>query len=93
MKPRDLYKKLVELNGEDHQRSVAVGELGELVNALSKHLRNKGVNMKTCEEIADVEICLEQLKMMHDPENIRVPMFKRFKLARLAEFNVKGGEK
>lgn len=87
-----LYAKLIEQKGEDHQRGVAVGELGELVNALSKHLRGCGVNMRTCEEIADVEICLEQLKMMHDPENVRVPLFKRFKLARLGEFNVKGGE-
>jgi hypothetical protein len=88
-----LYDKLIKLNGEDHQRSVALGELGELINELSKYLRHKGVNMRTCEEIADVEIVLEQLKMLHDPENVRVPMFKKFKLARLAEYNIKGGEK
>ena len=88
-----LYEQLIKLNGEDHQRSVAVGELGELINELSKFLRHKGVNMRLCEELADVEIVLEQLKLMHDPENVRVPLFKRFKLARLSEFNVKGGEK
>ena len=93
MSRTDLYKKLIKIHGAQHQRSVAVGELGELTNELSKFLRDKGVNMRLCEELADVEIVLEQLKLMHDPEGVRVPMFKRFKLERLAEFNIKGGEK
>ena len=88
-----LYKKLRKLNGENHQRAVACEELAELTKELLKVIRGKGVNMRVCEEIADVEIVMEQLKLMHDPDTIRVPMFKRFKLARLAEFNVKGKEK
>ena len=93
MKRQDIYAKLRKLNGDNHQRSVACEEMAELTKELLKVIRGKGVNMRVCEELADVEIVLEQMKLMHDPENVRVPMFKRFKLARLAEFNVKGGEK
>ncbi len=92
-KTRLIYEGLKKLNGENHQRAVACEELAELSKELLKVIRGKGVNMRVCEEIGDVEIVLEQLKLMHDPDNIRVPLFKRFKLARLAEFNVKGKEK
>ncbi len=93
MTRKDLYAKLRELNGDDHQRCVACEELSELSKEVLKFVRGKGVNMRVCEEIADAEIVIEQLKLMHDPEGVRVPLFKRFKLARLSEFNVKGREK
>lgn len=93
MKSKEVYKKLRKINGDAHQRGVAIEELAELMKELAKFNRGKGVNMRVCEEIADVEIVLEQMKFIHDPENIRVPLFKRFKLERLSEFNVKGGEK
>jgi hypothetical protein len=93
MKRLDLYKELVRINGERHQNAVAMGELGELINELSKVLRGKGNNMHICEEIADVEIVLEQLKLMHDPTDTKVHMFKQFKLSRLTRYNIKDGEK
>ena len=93
MKPKEVYKKLRKLNGDKHQRGVAIEELAELMKELAKFNREKGVNMRVCEEIADVEIVLEQMKIIHDPGDIRVPLFRRFKLERLSVFNVKGGEK
>jgi len=92
-KTKLIYESLRKLNGENHQQAVACEELAELSKEVLKVIRGKGSNMRVCEEIGDVEIVLEQLKLMHDPKNIRVPLFKRFKLARLAEFNVKGREK
>lgn len=88
-----LYEALRKLNGENHQRSVACEELAELTKEVLKVIRGKGVNMRVCEEIADVEIVIEQLKLMHDPEGVRVPLFREFKLKRLAQFNVKEAEK
>lgn len=88
-----LYNALIKRLGVEHQQGVAIGELAELIEQLVKANRGKGVNMRICEEIADVEIVIEQMKLIHDPEGIRVQLFREFKLARLDEYNVKGGEK
>lgn len=73
---RNLYKdkktevivKAIKNNGAILQKIVAMEELAELQQALSKDLRNLEHNVE--EEIADVKIMLEQLELMYDKAEI-----------------------
>ena len=88
-----ICRKAVETFGVDLQQMVAMEELGELIQAISKIARwecSQSEDLETlseyidnlAEEIADVEIMLEQLKQCHG-FNIRVNDHKRKKLDKL----------
>ena len=89
-KKYNIYEKLQEAKGADNQVAVCIEELAELTKELTKVLRKKGNTMHIIEEIGDVEICLEQLKIVYDPENKGIDMFKDFKLRRLELFYLQG---
>lgn len=65
MKKQDLYNSLFDKFGSVTQLIVTIEELSELQKAITKLLRNKvtqdNITAMT-EEIADVEIMLEQIK-------------------------------
>ena len=88
-----ICRKAVEKFGVDIQQIVAMEELGELIQAISKIARwecNQSEDLETlfnyidylAEEIADVEIILEQLKQCHGC-HIQVNDHKRKKLDKL----------
>lgn len=77
-----LYQKAIDTYGEDAQTVVAIEEMGELIQALTKTLRCQGDEDNLYEEIADVEIMLDQLKIMHDCTT-QVAIHKCKKLDRL----------
>lgn len=58
-----ICKEAVEVFGRDTQTLMFVEEVGELLQALSKEKRGLPANIP--EEIADVEIMLEQLKHIY----------------------------
>ena len=70
------------------QSIVAMEEMGELIQEISKDLRGKGNVQKMAEEIADVEIMLDQLKIMHGCGD-EVWEWRRHKVNRLRD-NLKG---
>lgn len=76
----DIYIKAIETYGAEAQEGVSQEECAELIQAISKKHRGKKHNI--AEEIADVEIMLEQIKIINDcfcdVENI-----KQEKVARL----------
>lgn len=61
----ELYRQTIEECGEENQHWIAVEEMSELAKEISKHQRNKGSKLNIIEEMADVEIMLEQLRIMH----------------------------
>ena len=66
---KELVKKIIDKNGITNQLFIAVEECAELQQAISKCYRNKElipteVRENLIEEIADVMICLEQLKVI-----------------------------
>lgn len=74
----------IEKYGKEAQTVVAIEELSELQKELCKKLRvenrsNEGI----VEELADVEIMLEQVRKMYNVKEIDVQKIKRYKLARL----------
>jgi NTP pyrophosphatase (non-canonical NTP hydrolase) len=65
---REVCEKAVNTYGRDIQMIIAMEECGELIQALSKYLRGKEHNVE--EEIADMEIMIQQLKIMFDSKSI-----------------------
>jgi len=85
-----LYKSAINKWGKEIQIEIAIEEMAELIKALQKIKRSSGQTTEwmslihnVCEEIADVEIMIEQLKIIY-PYSI-IMDFKTAKLERLKE--------
>lgn len=61
-----LYKALTDKYGIEKQCIIAIEEMAELQKELTKDLRGIGEIKNLIEEIADVEIMIEQLKLYND---------------------------
>lgn len=70
--------------GTDAQTIMAFEEMSELQKELCKNFRGKDNEAEIADEIADVEIMLEQLKMIYEVEGLTQER-RDFKIARLAE--------
>lgn len=85
-----IYMKAIETYGEEAQITMVFEEGSELQKALCKYLRKEHTMNKIellpsiAEEIADVEIMLEQMKLLFGINN-EVENFKVFKVDRLKE--------
>lgn len=77
----DVYKQAIEKYGQSLQIVVAIEELAELQQAISKFIRGKDHNVE--EEIADVKIMIKQLEIIFDKE--KVDEWEQMKLKRLEE--------
>jgi NTP pyrophosphatase (non-canonical NTP hydrolase) len=65
----ELYRDVLNEWGERERIDMLYEEIGELIQAVNKFKRNKIKLSDLISEIADVEIMLEQLTVMFDPEN------------------------
>lgn len=74
-----ICSKALETYGPAIQKVVAMEECGELIQAISKSLRDKDHNVE--EEIADTEIMCMQMRLVYD--NKKVDQIKQEKLKRL----------
>ena len=81
MNREEIYKELIQRYGEA-QIVVAVEEVSELQKELCKYLRKKGNKHNLAEEMADVEIMLEQMKMYFHIENESIEQIKEQKIER-----------
>ena len=61
---QEILQKNIDLNGARMEVDVAIEEMSELTKELCKHRRGEKNILHIAEEIADVEIMLEQLKMI-----------------------------
>lgn len=76
----NICKMAVKVFGKDVQEMMFIEECGELFQALSK--KRRGFDSNIAEEIADVEIMLEQLKYIHKC-HVEVESWREKKLVRL----------
>ena len=79
-----LCKRAVETFGADSQTMIAIEEMAELQKELCKHFRGRNNYYNIAEEIADVQIMLEQMIILHDCRDA-VEDWKFAKLMRLRE--------
>lgn len=63
---RKICEDAIQIFGVPAQLDMAVEEMSELTKEICKHKRGLGDKGHIAEEIADVEIMLEQLKLIFD---------------------------
>ena len=77
----EINKIAIEHYGKEMQENQCIEECAELIQAINK--KHRGLEHNLPEEIADVEICLEQLKIINncavDVENFKTAKLKRLK--------------
>ena len=64
MDKEKIYRKVIGKYGIEAQLDMVIEEMSELTKEICKIKRGKGKYMNIVEEIADVEIMLDQLKMI-----------------------------
>ena len=89
MDEQKVLADAVETYGAENQLWVFVGECGELVDAMSDYRRGRCDVDHVAEEIADVEIMLDQLMIIYQCRDA-VKAWRRKKLKRLW-LRLKGG--
>ncbi len=77
-----VYDTAIEFYGRQHQMTVALEELSELQKEICKMLRGMGNTKHLAEEMADVEVILDQLKIMFSNE-LAIKEWKQMKVNRL----------
>lgn len=77
-------KKAIDTYSPLMQSVVAMEEMGELIQQISKELRGKGDIDHLAEEIADVQIMLDQLCMIYEC-SLMVSVHKAAKVERLRD--------
>lgn len=88
MMKKELIEKIIDKYGIQIQSNIAMEECAELIQAISKCLRSKDivpikVREHLIEEIADVLICIEQLKVMYSIDDYEIESWKMMKEDRL----------
>ena len=81
---KELYRRAIDTYGPDAQTRMVMEEMAELQKELCKNSRGADNLESIAEEIADVEIMLEQMMVLHDCESL-VAGYKKYKLDRLEE--------
>lgn len=82
MNETQILKEAIKTFGERKQEEMAVEECSELITAISHKHRGREHNI--VEEIADVEIMLEQLKIINNC-HYQVAMIRKRKIERLSD--------
>lgn len=80
MEKTEILKMAITANGATQQEIVAIEECSELIQAITHKHRGRKHNL--AEEIADVEIMLEQLKIINCCTD-EVEQVKKYKIERL----------
>lgn len=84
MRTRDIYTAAVKKFGKEHQLVLCMEEMAELTKELSKNMQGSKNITNISEEMADVEIMLEQLRVIFGNRS-EVDTIKAEKLLRLAD--------
>lgn len=66
MNERQIFGRAISFYGSEIQRVIAIEELSELQKELCKSLRSGADRPHIAEEIADVQIMLEQMMMLYE---------------------------
>jgi len=79
----EILIKTVENYGHEKQMDKAIEEMSELIKELCKYKFGEENRSKVIEEIADVELMIEQLKYIFNVGDYELECVKNFKFNRL----------
>jgi len=85
-----IYQEALNQWGEDSQINMAIEEMAELISALQHYRRlekwgHKATLGDIAEEVADVEIMMEQIRFMFGLDSLHIFEIKEKKLTRVKE--------
>ena len=85
---REIYREALEQWGADSQFNAAIEEMAELISVIQHFRRKKtwghlSTREEVIDEIADVEIIMEQLKCMFNVNSLYLFNIKERKLERV----------
>lgn len=60
---KEILKEAINVYGAEHQENMCIEECAELIQAINK--KHRGLDSNLIEEIADVEITIEYLKLIN----------------------------
>ena len=80
---KTILQKAIETYGAEAQLNVAIEELSELIKEICKHKRGADNVVAIIEEMADVYIMLEQMRMIFDIQNLAINDVVDKKITRL----------
>lgn len=83
----EVFREAIKQYGEAIQLVVLLEEMSELQKEICKSFRFERITRKRyiAEELADVEIMLEQAKMIYGIDNDEIEMWRLDKVVRLKE--------
>ena len=90
MDERQILGRAISFYGSEMQRVIAIEELSELQKELCKSLRSGADRPHIAEEIADVQIMLEQMMMLYECHE-DVAIWRDRKVSRLYERLIRDG--
>lgn len=82
----DILEKAIKHYGSKNQLAQSIEELAELIVAINKYTRypnNIESKQHVTEEIADVLIMINQLKIIMDIKDYEIECYRKYKLERL----------
>ena len=79
---KEVLALAIKTFGKEAQVFMCIEEMAELTKELSKNYRGKTNTTEIAEEIVDVQIMLEQLKMIYNLQS-SVPIMMSMKIANL----------
>lgn len=88
---RKIFLKAIVHYGVENQKNQAVEEMSELIKEICKANRGMMNPTNVAEEIADVEIMIDQLKIIYSLGD-SVDKFRKYKIKRL-EYKIENNEK
>ena len=83
MRHKAILLKCIEFSGVRKQETIVIEEMAELTKAIVKYWRTDEGRASIVEEIADVEIMLDQLKLIHDIQEWELNAVRDQKINRL----------
>lgn len=88
----EVLEKALQKYGREHQMMICAEECSELIQAITKRIRyykSETINTREnlVEEIADVIICIEYLKMIDAIDQTEIDLYISSKIKRL-NFNI-----
>ncbi|MGN0733700.1 MAG: hypothetical protein ACI4LC_05960 [Emergencia sp.] len=84
VKAEPILQAYIDKYGEEAQARMAIEEMSELTKEICKRFRGDDNLDHIAEEIADVEIMLDQLKMMFVLEE-KTKAYRKYKIKRMVE--------
>ena len=84
LRDKDLASS-IKINGEQKKKIICMEEPAELIQAVSKDIRGGLDRDNLVEEMADVMICLEMLKIMHHVKDEELQKWIDYKIDRQME--------